>query len=122
MARGERGLSDSVQWAILVPVILLTVLGLIQVGIWMQGRSVASNAAIAGAEEAALLGSSSASAREVARKVADDGGLKDVRVDLEVRTTTVRTTVTGRVPSFFDLGLATVEEGATRPLERVTHP
>lgn len=122
MARGERGLSDSVQWAILVPVILLTVLGLIQVGIWMQGRSVASNAAVAGAEEAALLGAGPDSAREVAQKIADDGGLKDTHVDVEVRTTTVRVSVKGRMPSFLDLGLTAVDEGATRPRERVTQP
>lgn len=115
-------MSDSVQWAVLVPVILLTVLGLIQVGIWLHGRSVASNAAVAGAEQAALLGASGPAAKAVAQKVASDGGLKDVNIRLTVGPDRVRMTVSGRMPTFFDLGQGKVSEGATRPLERLTSP
>ena len=46
-SRGERGITDSVQWAILLPVILLTVFGILQVGLWAHGTTVATNAAIA---------------------------------------------------------------------------
>lgn len=115
-------MSDSVQWAILTPAILLTVLGLIQVGIWMHGRTVASNAAIAGAEEASMLGATPARARTVAQIVAADGGLKDVRVTVARTATTARVTVRGRTPSFVNLGQEAVEGGATRPVERVTQP
>ncbi|MFV0453126.1 MAG: TadE family protein [Propioniciclava sp.] len=115
-------MNDSVQWAILSPVLLVTILGLIQVGIWLHGRSVASDAAIAGAEEAALLGSNHTAARQLAASIAADGGMKEVTVDVQVTATTVRMTVTGRMPTFVDLGQSRVSEGATRPLERITHP
>ena len=75
MNRPDRGMSGSVQWAILVPVILLTVLGAIQVGLWAYGRTVASHAAIAAAEEAALLGASEADARALGTEIASGGGL-----------------------------------------------
>ncbi|MDN5565044.1 MAG: pilus assembly protein, partial [Luteococcus sp.] len=56
MSTDERGLSESLQWAVLLPVVMLTVLGIIQSGIWLHGRSVAANAALAGAEAQALSG------------------------------------------------------------------
>lgn len=115
-------MSDSVQWSILLPLILLTVLGLVQTGIWLHGRSVASNAAVAGAEYGALLGAGSAEAKAVAQRVASDGGLQDITVSLVREATTIRLTVTGRMPTFFDLGQTRVRESATRPLERVTEP
>ena len=45
----ERGLADSLQWAVLVPALLGLVLGTIQTGIWLHGRTVASDAALAAA-------------------------------------------------------------------------
>lgn len=122
MRRPDRGMSGSVQWAILVPVILFTVLGAIQVGLWMYGRTVASHAAIAAAEEAALLGASETDARALGTQVAAGGGLTDVQVLLVVDTDNARATVRGRMPTFVDLGQTRVSEQATRPREQVTRP
>ena len=122
MNRPDRGMSGSVQWAILVPVILLTVLGAIQVGLWAYGRTVASHAAIAAAEEAALLGASDADARALGTEIASGGGLTDIQVQLVVDANNARATVRGRMPTFVDLGQTRVSEQATRPREQVTRP
>ena len=122
MKRPDRGMSGSVQWAILVPVILFTVLGAIQVGLWMYGRTVASHAAIAAAEEAALLGASEADARALGTEIASGGGLTDIQVQLVVDANNARATVRGRMPTFVDLGQTRVSEQATRPREQVTRP
>ena len=122
MNRPDRGMSGSVQWAILVPVILLTVLGAIQVGLWAYGRTVASHAAIAAAEEAALLGASEADARTLGTDIAASGGLTDIQVLLVVDANNARATVRGRMPTFVDLGQTRVSEQATRPREQVTRP
>lgn len=122
MNRPDRGMSGSVQWAILVPVILLTVLGAIQVGLWAYGRTVASHAAIAAAEEAALLGASEADARALGTEIASGGGLTDIQVQLVVDANNARATVRGRMPTFVDLGQTRVSQQATRPREQVTRP
>jgi len=122
MGRPDRGMSGSVQWAVLVPVILFTVLGAIQAGLWMHGRTVASHAAIAAAEEAALLGASEADARTLGTDIAASGGLTDIQVLLVVDANNARATVRGRMPTFVDLGQTRVSEQATRPREQVTRP
>jgi len=120
-ARGERGLADSVQWAILTPLLLVTLLGLVQVGLWLPGRTIAPHAAIAAAEDAALLGSGP-DAGAVARAIAGAGGLTDVTVTVSRGARTAEVDVSGRMPTFFDLGQGRVSARATRPLERVTSP
>lgn len=117
----ERGVSESLQWAILTPLILMTLLGTIQAGIWLYGRTVVQNAAVLAAEEAALhsrVGDPGASAKQMAER----GGIRQVSVDLTVSTAEVRATVTGRVPLFFDIGQSRVYAEATRPRERVSVP
>lgn len=122
MRRSDRGMSGSVQWAILVPVVLFTVLGAIQAGLWLYGRTVAAHAAIAAAEEAALLGASDADARALGTDIATGGGLRDIEVLLAVDASDARVTVSGRMPTFVDLGQTRVSEQATRPREQVTQP
>ncbi|WP_232547055.1 TadE/TadG family type IV pilus assembly protein [Propioniciclava soli] len=115
-------MTDSVQWAILTPLLLLTVLGIIQAGLWLHGRTIASSAAIAGAEEAAVLGATDSAAVAMAERLADGGGLADVTVSVERSTERVRVVVSGQMPTFVDLGQTRVSEQATRPVERVTRP
>lgn len=118
----QRGLSDSVPWAILTPLILLVILGSIQIGIIAHGRTLATHAAIAAAEEAAQLGAGPEQARALATSVAAAGGLAEVRVAIDMGPETVRATVTGRMPTFIDVGQSAVDGQATRPRERVTRP
>lgn len=115
-------MSESVQWAVLLPLLLFLILGLIQGGIWLHGRTVASNAAIAAAEQAALLEGSVADARLIGEKVAAQGGLADVQVVVAQAATRATATVTGRMPTFLDVGQTLVREQSTRPRERVTRP
>lgn len=122
MARDERGVSDSVQWAVLTPLLLLTLLGSIQVGLWAHGRTIASHAAVAGAEEASLLGASTSDARVLAQAIAAGGGLTDVHVTVETSADQARVQVGGRMPTFLDLGQTGVSEQATRPREQVSRP
>ena len=118
----ERGITDSMQWAILLPVILLTVFGILQVGLWAHGRTVASNAAITAAERAALFEGAGSDARAAALRVAEHGGLIGVEVSLSEGAGEVTARVQGRMPTFFDLGQTRVSEQATRPRELVTQP
>ena len=122
MTRTQRGMSDSVQWAVLLPLLLFTILGLIQGGLWLHGRTVASNAAIAAAEEAALLDGSAVDGGALGERVAAQGGLSDVRVTVVQSASEAVATVTGRMPTFYDLGQTRVQERSTRPRERVTRP
>ena len=117
----ERGLAESTQWAVVVPVLLALVLGLVQVGIWLHGRSVAGQAAAAAADRFA--GSDdSAAAEAVARGVAERGGLAEVAVRASAAGELVTVTVSGRMPVFFDVGQSWVSESAVLPRERVRRP
>ena len=122
MTRGQRGMSESVQWAVLTPLVLLIVLGLLQGGLWLSGRTVAQQAAAAAAEEAALVAAAPGRAEAMAQRIAAAGGLRDVSVHVARGPAEVRAVVSGRMPTFVDLGQTVVVEGATRPRERVTVP
>ena len=118
----ERGITDSMQWAILLPVILLTVFGILQVGLWAHGRTVATQAAVTGAERGALADAPAGDGPEAARRVAAAGGLVGVEVTLTASPESVTVTVRGSMPTFVDLSQTAVSEQATRPKERVTQP
>lgn len=122
----ERGLVDSIQWVVLTPVLLLTVLGIVQAGIWLHGRTVATDAAIAAAEAAAsyhlTCGACAHDGTDFAERIAAVGGLTDVSVTLASGPGTVTATVSGRTVTFFDLGQSHIVERATRPRERVSVP
>ena len=115
-------MSDSLQWAILTPLLLLTVLGLIQGGLYLHGRNLAANTAVAAAEEAAQFGATAGQAEALASSLATRGGLVDVHVQVVQEPTLVRAVVEGRMPTFIDVGQTFVQQRATRPRERVTQP
>ena len=46
----QRGVAESTQWAMLLPILLLLVLGLVQTGVWLYSRTVAAQAAAAVAD------------------------------------------------------------------------
>lgn len=115
-ARDQRGLSDSVQWALLIPLILTILLGILQAGIWLHAGSVVANAALAGAEAQSLAGSGAGEAERVARSMTDRAGLGSVRVTVDRTPTTVRVAVSGRVQLLLTAE-ASVSARASRPLE-----
>ena len=113
----ERGVSESAQWALLIPVLMLVVLGSIQAGVWLHGRNVASQAAAAATEHVAWDRGSDTDAAAMARRIADAGGLTGAAVRIERSPGAVRAVITARVPLIIDLGLGAVTEHAVMPLE-----
>jgi Flp pilus assembly protein TadG len=118
----ERGASETVQWALVVPVLLTTLLAIIQVGVWTHGRATVRHAAAAGAEAAASAdsGATRGRAERTATEVARAGGLDGVRVEVRTRAGQVEVTTTARVDLLVDIGLSTVSGSASLPLEEVT--
>lgn len=115
----ERGVSESLQWALLIPVLMLVVLGTIQAGIWLHGRTVVAQAAGAAAEQVAWGRGSDGDAAAMARRIADSGGIQGAQVVVGRSAGSVRVTVTGRAALIVDLGLAQITEHAVMPLEEV---
>jgi len=119
--RDERGLSESVQWAALTPLVLLLTLGSIQAGVWLHARNVAHEAAAAGAE-LACVADPGQGARAAALSVAAQGGLMDPGVTIARGGGWVVVTVTGRAPLVFDIGAGRVRQVVQMPVERVSDP
>lgn len=118
----DRGLSNSVQYALVWPVLMLATLGIIQAGVWIHGHNVAIRAANAGADAARGVDGGAGQAKSVARNLAKSGGLTKINVSVAKGPRQVRVTVNAVVPMFFDLGLSSLSETATAPVERVTQP
>jgi Flp pilus assembly protein TadG len=122
VARDERGLSESVQWAILWPLLMLLTLGIIQAGIFLHGRNVAQRAATAAVDAARGSYGTASDAQRLAETIASSGGLEHISVRIRRTGTTASADVSGNAPMIFDLGLGRITETATAPLERVTQP
>lgn len=120
--RGERGLSESVQYALIWPVLMLATLGIIQAGIWLHGRNVALRAASAAADVARGSHGKVAEAEAVATGIAQSGGLKQVNVTVDRSSTSVAITVRARPVLILDLGLGSLAATASAPVERVSQP
>lgn len=118
----QRGVSESVQWAILLPALLLLVLGLVQVGVWLYSRTVAAQAAATVADLRAGGPEADTAARQAGRRVATAGGLEQVEITVDVAADHLLVTVSGRAPLFFDVGQGLIVERAVLPLERVSPP
>jgi Flp pilus assembly protein TadG len=121
-ARDERGLSESVQWAVLWPALMLVTLGMIQAGVFLHGRNVAQRAATAAVDHARGSYGSVAEAEHLAWNIASSGGLKNISVRVQRTGTTVHADVAANAPMIFDLRLGRIDETATAPLEHVTEP
>ena len=122
LRRGERGLSQSVQYALIFPALMLCTLGIIQSGMWVYGRHVASEAAHSAVDVGRSVDADVGSARAAALRIAAVGGLSQTSVTVERGPTEVRAVVSAQVPVILDLGLGLVTESAAAPVERVTAP
>jgi Flp pilus assembly protein TadG len=122
MGRDERGLSESVQWAVLWPLLMLLTLGIIQAGIFLHGRNVAQRAATAAVDMARGSYGSAADAEHLGESIASSGGLKSISVRVKRTGTTATAEVSAYSPMIFDLDLGRINETAVAPLERVTQP
>jgi Flp pilus assembly protein TadG len=122
MARDERGLSESVQWAILWPLLMLLTLGIIQAGMFLHGRNVAQRAASAALDAARGSYGSAADAQHLGESIASSGGLRNISVHVQRTGTTATAEISAYPPMIFDLGIGRIIETAAAPLERVTQP
>jgi Flp pilus assembly protein TadG len=118
----ERGTSESVQLALIWPLLLLVTLGIIQAGIWIHGRQAALRAAIAAADVARGSTGSAAAADDLGTKIAAAAGLRSVDVSVEVSSAQVRVVVAGTAPSILDLPLGRITESAATPREVLSDP
>jgi hypothetical protein len=116
----QRGVAESTQWAILLPALLLLVLGMVQLGVWLYSRTVASQAAAVTADLRVVGPTADSSARSAGERVATQGGLQDVQIGVAAEDGHLVVTVSGRAPVFFDLGQGLIVERAVLPLEQVT--
>jgi 3-keto-L-gulonate-6-phosphate decarboxylase len=90
------------------------VLGLVQLGVWLHARTVASQAAAVAAD---LSSYRSVDAEGAGTRVAVAGGLQQVSISTVVDGDFVVVTVSGRAPLFFDLGQGQITEKAVAPRE-----
>lgn len=119
---GERGLNESLQWALLLPVVLLVLLGILQTAIWLHARQAAQHAAAAAAEAAAVWQADADAAEQAARKITDIAGLREVDVVVHAGPTELTVTVSGRPQMIIDLGPTWVRQSAVITPERVSQP
>lgn len=120
LRRNERGLSQSVQYAVILPTLMLVTLGIIQAGIWVSGHNVAVRAAQAAADVASGSYGQTATAQDRANRLAAAGGLQNVEVTVTRDAARVHVTVSGRAPLILEQGLGRITETASAPVERVT--
>ncbi|HYP44024.1 MAG TPA: TadE/TadG family type IV pilus assembly protein [Propionibacteriaceae bacterium] len=120
--RDERGLSQSVQYAVITPTLMLVTLGSIQAGVWVHGHNVAVRAAQTGADVARGSYGGAGEAQDRAGTLAAAGGLRDVEVRVSRGPERVDVTVSARAPLILDVGLGRIAETASAPRERVTPP
>lgn len=121
-ARDERGLSESLQFALVWPVLMLVTLGVIESGIWLHARNVAEHAAIAAVGEAGGSYGDVDAARQLGNDLAAAGGLSGVEVSVSRGAETVTAVVSAESPLVLDLGLGRIRQTASGPRERVTAP
>lgn len=122
LRRDERGLSDSVQLALLWPVLMLVTLGIIQAGVWLHARDVAHRVVSAAVDTARGSAGSVGEAQALGLDLARAGGLQDASLQVSRGPTAVSATVTAASPLLLDLGLGRISESASAPLERLTPP
>ena len=74
--RTERGLSESVQLAVVWPVLLLLTLGIIQSGVWLHARNVAERATRAAVDTARGSFGTAAEGQQLGTDLAQAGGCR----------------------------------------------
>jgi Flp pilus assembly protein TadG len=112
-----------VQTAILFPVVLMLVFGIIQGALWFHARHIALGAAQEGARAASAQDGTGADqrAREFVRDLTGGTLIRNLDVSLSSTADTVTVTVSGRAPNLIPgSGGFIVEQSATAPSEQYT--
>ena len=117
----ERG-SESLQTAIIVPLLLLAIFTAVQAGLYYMAVSTAQSAAAACAESARLLTASSGSGAAAANQVlASADSLESVSVSASRGAATTTCSVTGKSHAILG-SLGTIHRTVQMPTERITQP
>jgi Flp pilus assembly protein TadG len=112
-----------VQTAILFPVVLLLVFGVIQGALWFHARHIALGAAQEAARAASAQDGTGAGQRahQFVRDLTGGTLIRSLDVDVTATPETVTVTVTGRAPSLLPGSSGViVEQSATAPIEQFT--
>ena len=115
--RDQRGLSESVQWAALGGAFLAAMLGLIEAGLVLHARSVAVQAALAGAGAQSAFQAVPNAGTLAASEVASLGGLTNVDITVTVSGGNVVVLVQGDAPAIIGWMTPHVQAESTRPME-----
>ena len=113
----ERGVSESLQWSLVWPVVLLVVVAVIQTAVVLQARATVTEAARAAVRVQALRRSRAGEAVATARDVARASKVTDVTVTVSTTDSLIRVDVEGRAAALFGAAVAVrghavaVEEG-----------
>lgn len=121
--RSDRG-NSTLEVAVLFPVMLLLIFGVIQLALHFYARNVAAGAASEGVVAGSVLAGSSG----VALRAADDfvaaagsGMLTDTHVTVARSTTTITVTVTGQAMNLLPgIHLPAISQTVSGPVERTT--
>lgn len=116
---GERGF-ESAEAAIFLPFLLLTILAIVQGGIWYHSTNLVQAAASNSYNAASLYGASSSDGISAGQATAAQVGsvLSDVRVEVTRTATEVVATVTATAPSLIPGVTSEVTKTVTGPTER----
>ena len=111
--------STTTELVLLMPVVLLLVLLIVQFGLWLHARQVATSAAQEGLVAAQVeFGSAPAGQARATAFLDAAGGLRDIHVAATRETTTARVRVTGTTPAVVPGLHLTVSAAAEGPIER----
>lgn len=94
----ERGMSDSVQWAVLTPLVLGVVFALLQTALVLRASTIVQDAAVAGAHAAAVApdGQQRSAMDQAVGQVTGGGEVQQPRAELDRVDAMVRVRVSGR--------------------------
>ena len=115
--RTERGLNQSVQLSLVLPVLLLAVLGTIQGALWMHASVVAHRAAFAGSDIARTLSGTDHDAHLAVQRILSNQGINS-EVDIHRSPTEVTVEVTAYVHSIIGTDALEVTATSSAPRER----
>ena len=122
MRRNERGLSHTLEAAIILPAMMILLIGIIQLGIYWHAR----NSAVAAAQVTAELNrrhGAGAAGTEAGYRIIERVGMRAPAITVDRGPERVVVTVTGSAPTLIELpGVGVIKETATMPIERITRP
>jgi len=116
--RGEAGLTAT-QLAVMMPALLFWIMLIVQYGLWVHAKQVATAAAAEAVDVAQVPGSTTASAEAAARSfLSQSGNLVHITIDVTPTAEQVTVRVRGQAPQLVPGFSWTVAAVAQAPMER----